>query len=393
MRKNCIKVLTLSATLLVVGSTFGLTSCTKEVPVELPEPATSFTFKDKESYSAEWKIGEADRLLEFDFGGKEINTLNAYKEGKLKVFSSNEEIVTCLGFNARAISAGEATVFAVYNNEVGDGKGKLLMDSFKVTVKESDKELAPTVATVAEFIAAENNTKVQYLVTGTINRWQKDTSTNGGDYGNFYLKSGDAEVLIYGSTVTNTAFAFVDGKWTFKNPKTYLENAWSSALKLGDEVTMLLTRCDYQGTIEGNGVFVAGPNKLRVEATEDTLDNIMDDTYFGKSSWTRVYKTKAVIKGFGSKKDSLSTDVTAAGDYGNMFVTTESGEDVQVYGASASDVIAYGETSYGYSNVKDFKTNAITKALKVGDTIEFECIRADYGDIKEICIDRVKLAA
>lgn len=392
MRKNCIKVLTLSATLLVVGSTFGLTSCSKEVPIELPEPATSFTFKDKESYSAEWKIGEADRLLEFDFGGKEINTLSAYKEGKLKVFSSNEEIVTCLGFNARAVSAGEATVFAVYNNEVGDGNGKLLMDSFKVTVKESDKEMAPTPATVAEFIAVENKTNVQYLVTGTIDRWN-DKATDGGKYGNFYLKSGDAEVLIYGSTVTNTAFAFADGKWTFTNPKTYLDNAWSSALKLGDEVTMLLTRCDYGSKIEGNGVFVAGPNKLRVEATEDTLDNIMDDTYFGKSSWTRVYKTKATILGFGSKKDSLTDNVADAKEYGNMFVKTESGEEVQVYGASASDVITYGETSYGYSNKKDFQTNEITSALKVGDTIEFECIRADYGDIKEISIDRVKLVA
>ena len=61
---------------------------------------------------------------------------------------------------------------------------------------------------------------------------------------------------------------------------------------------------------------------------------------------------------------------------------TDGTNDLPIYGstANASALMwdAYGD-SYVYTQQQDFLTNAITKDIKVGDTVKMKLIRCDYG--------------
>lgn len=214
-----------------------------------------------------------------------------------------------------------------------------------------------------------------------------DINSGASVYGNLFLEDNDGEVLqIYGCSVTNTVLKFEDGKWTFSNPRDFTSNSWTSGLNKGDEVTMLLTRCDYYGAIEGNGLFVNGPT--RIAPTEMSLTDIIN--YVSPTEKLRLYKSTGTIKGFGKSEKSLSENITNAGVYGNFFIEDDAGNSIYVYGATAdTDAIKYKDGVWDLSNPKNFLENEVTSTLKVGDKISFVCNRLTYNTTQEITMDNV----
>lgn len=90
-----------------------------------------------------------------------------------------------------------------------------------------------TVSTIGDFLAASVNTDTWYKLTGTIEEIVKE------EYGNFYLKDDTGSVYVYGLTAAPVA----------KNDKSFSK----LGLKVGDIVTIVGTRSDYEGTAQVGG--------------------------------------------------------------------------------------------------------------------------------------------
>ncbi len=399
MKKKFINALVLGG--VAVLGLAGLVGCgEKEEPKDEPTPVTKMSIANKDVLTAEWKIGEADRTMAFTFEGAKVNVASAISKGLLTIKSSDSAVVVANGFILQAAgTAGSAVITATYTNDASLG-GTSFTDTVEVSVKESDKELSAKAVSIKEFKEAVIPTdsdgnlvnKELYQVTGKIKGFgSKEASlsespSDGGDYGNLYLEDGEGNSLqIYGSTCSNTALTFTDGKWKFSNPKTFKSSEFAQSLKVGDEVTMMLIRCDYKTYIEGTGRFVAGPTLI--DPTAATLEEVVNDSNVTAS--TKLFETTATIKGFGSKEASLSENASDASAYGNMFVT-DGTNTIQVYGATAgSSSISWTGTKLKFSNPQDFLTNEVTSGLKAGDKIKFVGIRADYNGVKEISIQSV----
>lgn len=96
-------------------------------------------------------------------------------------------------------------------------------------------------------------------------------------------------------------------------------------------------------------------------------------------------KTSYIIKG----KLSSWKSGTDGGDYGNFFLSDleDDTKSILVYGATASTTaLSYNDVNgvYSFKNPKDFKTNAVTSSLKLGDTVYIQGIRSDHNDTKQI---------
>lgn len=353
---------------------------------------TGLTVTNKLDLQAEWKKGEDNRQLEFEFIGREINVGQAIKNGSLKITSDNAEVVSTIGSYISPVGVGSATITASYTNTKASGSDRVVTDSFKVVVTENVSEQAAKVVTLKEFKEVENSTKEIYQVTAKIKGFGSkaasltENPSDAGQYGNFFLEDEDGETLqIYGSTCTNTALSFADGKWKFSNPKDFSSSEFCQSLEVGDEVTMFLIRCDYNGAIEGCGRFVAGPSMI--DATEVSLESVVNDS--DVTAGSKLFVTEATIKGFGSKEASLVDEASGASKYGNLFVT-DGKNTIQVYGATEGDsALAWNGKKFKFTNPQDFLTGEVTSTLKAGDKIRFVCVRADYNGTKEISIQEI----
>ncbi len=351
-----------------------------------PNPVTGMEITNQDDLTAEWKLGEADRSIEFKFSGAQVNVAKAIEKGLLKIESSDAKVVSVSGSSLHTEGVGKATITVAYTNEEAKG-GESFSKSFEVEVIENDSEQAAVTKSVKEFLEVENSDKNVYFVSGTISRWY-DGKEDGQKYGNFFLKdeTTDDEVQIYGATVSNNALKFANGKWSFTNPADYLDNAWTSGLAVGDKVSLLLKRCDYKGVKEGQGLFVyknSGQPEDRVAPTSATLAEILADTNVNCAY--KLYETEATILGFGKSVDSL-TDTNTTDAYGNMFVT-DGENNVYSYGATASTKINWYKGKYSLNNPKDFLENEVTKDLKKGDKIKFVCCKSVYNGSVQISID------
>ena len=362
----------------------GLVGCQKEEEKPEPKPVTGFTIANKNALQEVWKLGEVDREMTFTFTGAEVNVASAISSGALTITSSDSEVVVVNGFMLAAKGVGKSTVTATYTNSEELG-GEKFSDTVELEVKEQDKEKEAIKATVTEFANAEYDESVGnkevYLVTGTITKFKGE---NGGDYGNVYISDGTTEILLYGTTATNTALKFADGKWGFKNPKDYLTNEFTKNLKVGDSVTALLIRQDYKGAAQGVGLYVykgKGAYDDLVTPTKATLEEVINDS--NVTPGVKLFETEATILGFGTDQDSLSD--TPNNIYGNMFVT-DGKNTIQVYGATAGKRMNWYKGKISIHNPQDFLTNEITKDLKKGDKIKFNCARSDYKGVKQIGI-------
>ena len=109
------------------------------------------------------------------------------------------------------------------------------------------------------FADEQGNYKQLYKVTGTISKWA-GTNTDATKYGNFYLKEAgsEEEYYIYGATANAKALKWevYANKYSFTNPQDFLTDANTKDLKIGDTITMKLTRCDYTKTNEDGSTTV-----------------------------------------------------------------------------------------------------------------------------------------
>ncbi len=401
MKKKFINVLALGG--VAVLGLAGLVGCNEKEEEKKAAPVTNMSISNKSALTEEWKIGESDRTMAFTFEGAKVNVANAISKGLLTIKSSDSAVVVVNGFVLQSVgAAGTAVITATYTNEESLG-GASFKDTVEITIKENDKEQAAKSVTIKEFKEAEIATdssgslvnKEVYQIKGKIKGFGKsesslsDSASGATAYGNLFLEDDTGVVQIYGCSVTNTCLTYADGKWTFKNPKDFISNSWTSALKAGDEITMFVTRCDYKGVIEGNGRIVAGATL--VSGTEVDFADVVNDSNVSAS--TKVFVTTATIKGFGSKEASLTDNASDAGVYGNLFVT-DGTNTIQVYGSTASEgAISWTGSKFKFTNPKDFKSNEVTSSLKSGDKIKFVAIRADYNGIKEISIQSVTKVA
>ena len=120
------------------------------------------------------------------------------------------------------------------------------LDGNKIGIDPDVEQVEPDaiVATVAEFIAAEESTSVYYELTGTIGGSINTT------YGNFDLTDATGTVYVYGLTKSFIAVG------STKNDKSYA----SLGLAAGDNITIRGYRGSYQGKIEVMGAYFVKKN-------------------------------------------------------------------------------------------------------------------------------------
>ena len=91
------------------------------------------------------------------------------------------------------------------------------------------------------------------------------------------------------------------------------------------------------------------------------------------------YTVSGKIVAFGNKLDS---NETTAVKYGNLIIADEAGNKIIVYGATATESALTFDAAtgkYTYKNAQDFLTNAVTKDIVVGDTVELVVVRTSYN--------------
>lgn len=166
---------------------------------------------------------------------------------------------------AKLLEGAKVEITMVVKNYHGTVENAFSLTKDDVVVKEAGeawKVPEPAVAekTLAEFIALENKKDKAYKVTATIKSWKNATAEKD-QFGNMVLTDGTNDLVIYGASATETALAWDNaGAYAFTNPKDFLTNAVTAALKVGDEITMKLIRADYtkdgNTTIQGTGVIL-----------------------------------------------------------------------------------------------------------------------------------------
>lgn len=391
----------LAVSLLAFGamtlSTVGLTSCDDQQQVE-PEPenptlsgVTGVTITNKEELQeGPWYALTGSRMLDLEFEGTAVNAIEAVLNGSIEITTTSNDVVMPQGLYLAPMGAGTATVTVTVNTDDGT-----VTDSVELSVEAALVEPDPVVSTVAEQNATEFDPNVVpqqiYTITGKVSGWR--SGNDGGDYGNFYLQdleNPEEEILVYGATSTEGTLTFGDnGKWTFSNPKDWKVNEDTSKILIGDTVTILATRCDYNGTKELNGIITDIQYAERQEfeegeIVETTVSEVLKvDVEAEKPSNSGVAQPLYQLTG---KIDGWYNDATDGGDYGNFYLSDGTNR-VLVYGCTGTQgSLKYNSASgtYSLSNPKDWKTNDVTKDLTIGDEVTIKCYVSAYNGVNQL---------
>ncbi len=119
----------------------------------------------------------------------------------------------------------------------------------------------PTVATVAEFLAAAVNSEVYYKLTGEI------VSIANTEYGNLTIKDETGEVYIYGLTAEKySEYVYNESRdsWSWTNDKSFS----TLDLKVGDVLTLVGTRAVYRESPQVGGAYYVS----HVDAVEPPVE-------------------------------------------------------------------------------------------------------------------------
>lgn len=205
----------------------------------------------------------------------------------------------------------------------------------------------------------------------------------------YYIKGIVSEITELSTSYGNATFKItVDGKTilVFRAKNEGNQNFTSTDdLYVGDEVLIYGNITNYNGTLEITNCYVVSNNKVarpepieEPEVVDKTLQEIinMDDATNKEAS----YKITVIVLGWGK---SLTSYDAAANKYGNMIVSDLEGlNKIVVFGATATISALVWDTTngkYTYTNKQDFLTNAITKSINIGDTLELIVIRDSYN--------------
>lgn len=368
------------ATSLLAFSAIAITGCTPPEVVVPPTPepdavldVTTIAIENKEGLQAEWREGETDRDIRLKFD-KAVNVSEALQNGSLKIESSSASVVVN-GKYLSAVKKGTAKITVTANLK----DNKKITDTVEITVSESFVEPTPIATTIPEILETpfDENAVPQniYTVKGKITGYQsgKDTFS---DYGNFVmadLADPTKEITVYGATMDQSKLVFEKtGKWTFTNPKDFLTNSASKAIKIGDTLSMKVIRADYKGTPQIQGAILGINDAEAVPTVSQILGLPADDTKLVK------------VKGKISQYNSGQSDFTK---YGNFFLADleDPSKEILIYGATFEEsALALGEDGkYTFVNPKNFLDDPLAKDLKLGDVIEMNGFRLDYNDVKE----------
>ncbi|MDY4015896.1 MAG: InlB B-repeat-containing protein, partial [Bacilli bacterium] len=205
----------------------------------------------------------------------------------------------------------------------------------------------------------------------------------------YYIKGIVSEITELSTSYGNATFKItVDGKTilVFRAKNEGNQNFTSTDdLYVGDEVVIYGNITNYNGTLEITNCYVVSNNKVarpepieEPEVVDKTLQEIidMDDATNKETS----YKITVIVLGWGK---SLTSYDAASNKYGNMIVSDLEGlNKIVVFGATATiSALVWDSTNgkYTYTNKQDFLTNAITKSINIGDTLELIVIRDSYN--------------
>jgi len=135
----------------------------------------------------------------------------------------------------------KVTDFAKKGLKVGDiitivGKRAAYNGTPQVAGAVLESSISVTPIGVTELLTKPNSPNVYYMVTGEIKEIQNPT------YGNLILKEGDSEILLYGCYPGYGATG--DARKNFLAGK---------GIKVGDRLTVIAPKIDYNGTIELSG--------------------------------------------------------------------------------------------------------------------------------------------
>lgn len=187
---------------------------------------------------------------------------------------------------------------------------------------------APTVATIAEFLAAAEDATL-YQLTGTVANLANTT------YGNFDLVDATGSVYVYGLTATKVS----------KNDKSFA----SLGIKEGDVVTLIGTRTSYNGSAQ-----VGGPAYYVSHIAQSTVIDFLAQPVSG-DKW---YKLTGKVANLANTT------------YGNFDLVDETGS-VYVYGLTATQVA---------KNDKSFASLGIEE----GDIVTLIGTRAEYNNAAQV---------
>ena len=219
-------------------------------------------------------------------------------------------------------------------------------------------------------------------VAGTLTKGNSTTDK-------YYIKGIVSEITELSTSYGNATFKItVNGKTilVFRAKNEGNQNFTSTDdLYVGDEVVIYGNITNYNGTLEITNCYVVSNNKVarpepieEPEVVDKTLQEIidMDDATNKEAS----YKITVIVLGWGK---SLTSYDTTANKYGNMIVSDLEGlNKIVVFGATATiSALVWDSTNgkYTYTNKQDFLTNAITKSINIGDTLELIVIRDSYN--------------
>ena len=327
---------------------------------ELPEtmPANDITVE------AKWEINSYD--ITYDLAGGVNNSENP------TTYTIESGLITLkdptrVGYTFVGWYNGEQLVTTIDSNTL---ENITLTAKWKITTDHEGTEVDP--------YSVDDALKV----AGTLTKGNSTTDK-------YYIKGIVSEITELSTSYGNATFKItVDGKTilVFRAKNEGNQNFTSTDdLYVGDEVVIYGNITNYNGTLEITNCYVVSNNKVarpepieEPEVVDKTLQEIidMDDATNKEAS----YKITVIVLGWGK---SLTSYDTTANKYGNMIVSDLEGlNKIVVFGATATiSALVWDSTNgkYTYTNKQDFLTNAITKSINIGDTLELIVIRDSYN--------------
>ena len=180
-------------------------------------------------------IGETTKNVEFAGGAVTFNYNLKNLDGKELTWEvSDEEMIS-------SVSAEDGVLTVTVAENGGEARTATITlscgdaDDVVLTLNQAEYVDASVIEeiTVADFLGKSVDANVWYQLTGII------TEIASSDWGNITIKDESASVYIYGLT---------------KEKKTSNDKSFSSlGLKVGDQVTLVTVRGEYNGTAQGGG--------------------------------------------------------------------------------------------------------------------------------------------
>ncbi len=198
-------------------------------------------------------------------------------------------------YKAYTITSSDSSVVDVRDGliyGISAGTAKIAVCSNDTTLKApiTDTlvvEVPSTKVTVAEFLELEANDYEWYELTGMI------TNIVDYKYGNLYLNDGTGEVYVYGVEVAKGV------AYDKEKPETHFAAFKDSSITIGDELTIIAHRNDYNGKAQAKGGYYVSHVDGEYPYAEGTDERFVSTVAFKDSlnSANKAYAYTAIVDG------------------------------------------------------------------------------------------------